>query len=196
MAKIMKVSGRDIAAAPAEAYAQHQQYIKYLEVDKVVFMLMHDVLRIHSDHYAIGGSWAMIGYGISVPREPHDVDVIVPQNMIGTIKHIIKLMVAYPDATFMVIDVKETVYPSPYSRISLRYCGYSIDILASDRFEPVKGVKHCNLEDLMQIAVVKQQWAREKDLADIKLIREWVKQGKITPSPVPVKRTEDDDLPF
>ena len=39
MAKIMKVSGRDIAAAPAEAYAQHQQYIKYLEVDKVVFML-------------------------------------------------------------------------------------------------------------------------------------------------------------
>lgn len=197
----------DMIKLAKSAYDRHYVYLKYLKAHAAVGELMTEILHIHPKMYGIGGSWAMIGYGMELPRKPHDVDVIVDSRLMMTIKHLVEITKG------LKIDKKGS--NSLYALITVNYKEHHIDILGINNPDfvivPGLGGEIYQLDNLRHIAAVKADWARPKDKEDLKLIDEFLgskaiddlnkeldKQLEQTPAPVPVpeKKEEDDDLPF
>lgn len=193
----------DLLKVARSTYNKHCTYVDYLKVAATVGQLMTEVLHIHPKMYALGGSWAMVGYGIELPRTPHDVDVIVDSRLLMTIKHLIELTNG--------LKVASTESNSLYARITVEYKKLHVDILGTDNPDfvivPGLGGEIYHLDNLYHIADVKAKWARPKDLEDLKLIDEFIGDNAlkdlnkeldshIKSAPVPKKKEEDNDLPF
>lgn len=193
----------DLLKLARSTYNKHCTYVDYLKIAATVGQLMTEVLRIHPKMYALGGSWAMIGYGIELPRTPHDVDIIVDSRLLMTIKHLIDLTDG--------LKVTGTKSNSLYARITVEYKKLRIDILGADNPDfvivPGLGGEIYHLDNLYHIADVKAKWARPKDKEDLKLIDEFIGSkaledlnkeldSHIKPVPAPEKKEEDNDLPF
>jgi len=190
------------------AYDKWLPYNKYREVDLLVWKLMRHVLHVDWTQYAIGGSWAMIAYGIDIHRDPHDIDVIVPMYMLETIEQLIKWC---PDPDVKYEEFNGKVETSKYCRVTLRYKGRAIDILGAmetgDPLEPHTfdairpSYAECQVQNLHSIRYIKSKWMRPKDVEDMALIDlflEKIKEEKPwTPKPVsaPTEKAEID-LPF
>lgn len=197
----------DMLKLAKSAYDKHCVYVDYLKVAATVGQLMTEILHIHPKMYAIGGSWAMIGYGMELNRKPHDVDVIVDSKLMMTVKHLIEVTKG--------LRIEKKVSNSMYAVITVLYKELRIDILGTRDPDfvlvPGLGGNIYQLDNLHHIADVKAKWARPKDLSDLELIDEFLgskavddlnkeldKQLEQTPAPVPVpeKKEEDDNLPF
>lgn len=192
----------DLLKLARSTYNKHCVFVDYLKIAVTVRQLMTEVLHIHPKMYALGGSWAMVGYGIELPRTPHDVDVIVDSRLLMTIKHLIELTSG--------LKVASTESNSLYARITMEYKSLRIDILGTDNpdFVIVPGLSGeiYHLDNLYHIADVKSKWSRPKDKEDLKLIDEFIGDNAlkdlnkeldshIKPVPAPEKK-KDDDLPF
>lgn len=193
----------DLLELAHSTYNKHCVFVDYLKIAATVGQLMTEVLRIHPKMYALGGSWAMIGYGIELPRTPHDVDVIVDSRLLMTIKRLIELTDG--------LKVTSTESNSLYARITVEYKRLHIDILGADNPDfvivPGLGGEIYHLDNLYHIADVKAKWARPKDLEDLKLINEFISDNAlkdlnkeldscIKPAPVSEKKKDDNGLPF
>lgn len=193
----------DLLKLARSTYNKHCVFVDYLKVAATVGQLMTEVLRIHPKMYALGGSWAMIGYGIELPRKPHDVDVITDSRLLMTIRYLIELTDG--------LKVTSSESNSLYARITVEYKKLHIDILGTDNSDfvivPGLGGEIYHLDNLYHIADVKAKWRRPKDLEDLKLIDEFIGDKAledlnkeldscIKPVPAPEKKEEDDDLPF
>lgn len=192
----------DLLKLARSTYNKHCVFVDYLKIAATVRQLMTEVLHIHPKMYALGGSWAMVGYGIELPRTPHDVDVIVDSRLLMTIKHLIEITSG--------LKVTSTESNSLYARITVEYKSLHIDILGTDNPDfvivPGLGGEIYHLDNLYHIADVKAKWSRPKDKEDLKLIDEFIGDNAlkdlnkeldshIKPVPAPEKK-EDDDLPF
>jgi len=150
----------------------HQEFSWYLKSYELVYKMMSEALGIRPEFYVIGGSAAMIGYGISINRIPHDIDVVVPKAIFKDVVDIISGSQYFTPARgnssmcwSFAVEVKDADGTKCV-----------VDILAYD--EPLK-FNHCKvgavcLQDLQQIIDIKCLWNRPKDIEDIDRIMNYM----------------------
>jgi len=156
----------------------YNQYKWYLEMDAAAYDFMSK-LGIHKEFYMLGGSAAMIAYGINIGRLPHDIDIVVAS---GIYDAVIQIIMDSPYYTKPSSDVPS----SHHFAVEIEYQGkkFILDILPHSIPVPFKACKPglVYLQDLAQIQAVKNQWVRAKDVIDRQLIAEFL--SKCTPSKV------------
>jgi len=163
---------KNLFIARNEAYAHYRNFREFIRVDRVVKLMM-DRVGVNKKYYAIGGSYAMIAYGIDIKRTPHDVDVIVDLDMLPTIYNLMRYV---PEIG---ITINTNAAPSPYyRRLSISYYGYDIDILGHKGFttvEPPMGMStYCYVDSLDNVVAAKRSYGRKKDIEDIVKIQEFL----------------------
>lgn len=170
---------------------------------------MMSIVGIRPEFYMLGGSAAMIGYGILLNRIPHDIDVIVSKDVFNILVEI--------------IENSHQFKHGPRSMYGNCLCAsyivdgsegkpFVVDILCANVGVPVRFYQYkydgMYLQDLCQIRGIKMNWNRPKDRADVELINKFLEpslvrelnkelDSMITPAPVSVSQNKvDDDLPF
>lgn len=207
-AMLTKSESKYCAAKMEEAWQRWKEFEFFLKADKLVGEMM-DMLGIRHEFFMLGGSVAMIGYGILLNRVPHDIDVIVPNDVFNIFVEIIENSRLFertrgsmygigPVASYFVKD-KEG------NRVVVDILGSPIGI--PSRFKQYRH-DHCYLQDLKEIKAVKEKWNRPKDRCDIEKINKFLEpqlvcdinkelDNLIVPPPAPVSiNQDDDDLPF
>lgn len=154
----------------------YTQYKWYLEMDNAAHSFMCK-LGIHKEFYMLGGSAAMVAYGINIGRLPHDIDIIVAD---GIYDAVIQIIMDSPYYTRPSSDVPS----SQHFAVEIEHEGrkFILDILPHPSPVAFKACKPglVYLQDLMQIKQVKTTWIRAKDVTDRQLIAEFL--DKCTPS--------------
>lgn len=152
------------------------QYKWYLEMDNAAYDFMSK-LGIHKEFYMLGGSAAMVAYGINISRLPHDIDIVVAD---GIYDAVIQIIMDSPYYTKPSSDVPS----SQHFAVEIEHESkkFILDILPHPMPVPFKACKPglVYLQDLCQINQVKHDWIRAKDVADRRLIAEFL--SKCTPS--------------
>ena len=149
----------------------YTQYKVYLDMDKAAYEFMTEKLRIPKEFYMLGGSAALIAYGIKLDRLPHDIDIIVAMGIYDAVIDLIKDSCYYTKPS-------SDVPSSGHFAVEIEYEGikYILDILPHDMPIPFKNCKpgFVYLQDLAQIQAVKLQWCRAKDVMDRHLITQFL----------------------
>ena len=196
------------AAKMEESWQRYEELDWFNKAESAVVSMM-DMLGIHREFYMIGGSAAMIGYGILLNRIPHDIDVIVPVD-------VFRILVEIIDKSYLFDHGPHSTYGNclcaSYIVKGKDDNPVVVDILAGSVNPPVRFNEYrpsgIYLQDLCQIREIKMNWNRPKDRADVELINKFLEPTLVqdlnneldaltVPAPVaPVQQDDDDDLPF
>lgn len=198
------------AAKMEEAWQRWKEFEFFIKADKLVGEMM-DMLGIRREFFMLGGSVAMIGYGILLNRIPHDIDVIVPYG-------VFKIFVEIIDQSRLFKATRGSMYSANCASYIVKDTDgkpYVVDILAGPVDIPTrfKQYRHdyCYLADLKELKAVKEKWNRPKDRADIEKINKFLEPNLVVelnreldelnkePEPIPESVStdvDDDDLPF
>lgn len=118
------------------------------------------------DDWAIGGSAAMVFYGVDFGRVCHDVDIIVPSGHLEKVVHKI--------AGSPLFQVVAYANHGNYRHIAFRIIGfnYTIDIVEEDPNIPQDYIYYGSLKvvTMGSLIDVKRAWGRKKDLHDIEAL--------------------------
>lgn len=192
-----------------ESWQQYEELNWFNKAESAVISMM-DQLGIRREFYMIGGSAAMIGYGILLNRIPHDIDVIVPVD-------VFRILVDIIDKSYLFDHGPHSMYGNclcaSYIVKSKDDEPVVVDILAGSVNPPIgfNGYRPSGiyLQDLCQVREIKMNWNRAKDRADVELINKFLEPSLVhdlnkeldaltVPAPVApsVQQDEDDDLPF
>ena len=184
----IKLSGSQkprIASKMQDFHDIHAQYSQYLKMDDIAYDFMSK-MGIRKEFYMLGGSAALVAYGINIGRVPHDIDLIVAS---GIYDAVIDIITNSPYYTKPSTDVPS----SGHFAIEVRRGEetYILDILPHEMPIPFKACTpgQIYLQDLAQIKAVKDKWVRAKDLNDRTLIAKFLEQC------TPQKNTSSD-IPF
>lgn len=143
------------------AKRRYEQYRFYLDADKIVYQLM-SILNIPTTAYALGGSTAMIAYGLDLNRMPHDIDVIVYPGYNNIINEAL-----FNNPFISRSDAKVNM---SYFRLTVQAGGINIDILESETIDTIHTGRRCKVVSPNHLLKIKTEWMRPKDLEDIALI--------------------------
>lgn len=206
---LCKTEKKYCAAKMEESWQRFEELEWFNKAESAVLAMM-DRLGIRREFYMLGGSAAMIGYGILLNRIPHDIDVIVPVDVFRILMEII-------DKSHLFDDGPRSMYGNclcaSYIVKDKDDKPVVVDILAGSVNPPVRFNEYrpsgIYLQDLCQIREIKMSWNRPKDRADVELINKFLEPSLVqdlnkefdaitAPAPVapPVQQDEDDDLPF
>ena len=196
------------AAKMEESWQRYEELNWFNKAESAVVSMM-DQLGIRREFYMIGGSAAMIGYGILLNRIPHDIDVIVPVDVFRILVEIIEKSYLFdhgPHSTYGNCLCASYIVKDEDDKPVV------VDILAGSVNPPVtfSGYRPSGiyLQDLCQIREIKMNWNRPKDRADVELINKFLEpslvqdlnkelDSMIAPASVTAPaKDEDDDLPF
>lgn len=200
---------RYCAAKMEKSWQRYEELNWFNKAESAVISMM-DQLGIRREFYMLGGSAAMIGYGILLNRIPHDIDVIVPVDVFHILVEIIYKSCLFehgPHSTYGNCLCASYIVKDKYGNPIV------VDILAGSVNLPVRFNEYrpsgIYLQDLCQIREIKMNWDRPKDRADVELINKFLEPSLVqdlnkeldaltVPAPVapPVQQDEDDDLPF
>lgn len=200
---------KQYCAAKMEESLQHWREFDWFNEALFAVNSMMSILGIRPEFYMLGGSAAMIGYGILLNRIPHDIDVIVSKEVFNVLVE--------------VIENSHQFEHGPRSMYGNCLCAsyivkgsegkpFVVDILGANVSIPVRFYQYKHdgmyLQDLCQIREIKMNWNRPKDRADVELINKFLEPGLVrelnkeldsmiasAPVTAPAK-DEDDDLPF
>ena len=197
------------AAKMEESLQRWREFDWFNEAQFAVNSMM-SIVGIRPEFYMLGGSAAMIGYGILLNRIPHDIDVIVSKDVFNILVEI--------------IENSHQFKHGPRSMYGNCLCAsyivdgsegkpFVVDILGANVGVPVRFYQYkydgMYLQDLCQIRGIKMNWNRPKDRADVELINKFLEPGLVhdlnkeldaltasAPVAPPVQQDDDDDLPF
>lgn len=196
------------AAKMEECWQRWKEFEWFSEAEYAVSRMM-DILGIRREFYMLGGSTALIGYGILLNRVPHDVDVIVS-------KEVFNILVDIIEKSHLFKHGPRSMYGNclcaSYIVEGREGKPFVVDILGANVGIPVRFTQYRHndtyLQDLCQIREIKMNWNRPKDRADVELINKFLEpslvrelnkelDSMIAPAPVTAPtEDEDNDLPF
>lgn len=197
------------AAKMEECWQRWKEFEWFTEAEYAVARMM-DMLGIRREFYMLGGSAALIGYGILLNRVPHDIDVIVPHD-------VFRILVEIIENSHLFKHGPRSMYGNclcvSYIVEGREGKPFVVDILGANVGTPVRFNQYRHngtyLQDLCQIREIKMNWNRPKDRADVELINKFLEPSlvkdlnkeldkQLAPKPVKIsmKDEEDDDLPF
>lgn len=208
-ASLLCTTEKQYCAAKMEESWQRYEELNWFNKAESAVISMMDQLGIRREFYMIGGSAAMIGYGILLNRIPHDIDVIVSVD-------VFRILVDIIDKSYLFDHGPHSTYGNclctSYIVKGKDDKPVVVDILAGSVNPPIRfnGYRPSGiyLQDLCQIREIKMNWNRPKDRADVELINKFLEPGlikdlnkeldsMITPAPVAAPaKDEDNDLPF
>ena len=195
------------AAKMEEAWQRWREFEFFLKADKLVGEMM-GMLGIRHEFFMIGGSAAMIGYGILLNRIPHDIDVIVSVDVFRILVDIIDKSYLFdhgPHSTYGNCPCASYIVKGKDDKPIV------VDILAGSVNSPVRfnGYRPSGvyLQDLCQVREIKMNWNRPKDRADVELINKFLEPTLVhdlnkeldaltAPVAPPVQQDDDNDLSF
>lgn len=171
------------------ALDQRKEADWFTKAYEIVYKMMTEALGIPPQFYTIGGSAALIGYGVHLGRIPHDIDVVVNKAIFYDVIEIISNSYMFTPARGSESSMAWS-YP-----VEVKYKDdnkYIVDILGHADPRKFKQYKYGDvcLQDLQQIIDTKCAWNRRKDREDIdKIMQYMIKEESQT-------QVEDPTLPF
>ena len=191
-----------------ECWQRWKEFEWFSEAEYAVSRMM-SILGVRPEFYMLGGSAALIGYGILLNRIPHDIDVIVS-------KEVFNILVDIIETSHLFKHGPRSMYGNclcaSYIVDSREGKPFVVDILGANVGVPARFNQYRHndtyLQDLCQIREIKMNWNRPKDRADVELINKFLEpnlvrelnkelDSMVALAPVAVStKDEDNDLPF
>lgn len=166
----------DVSKKILEIHNEGNKVKKFIK-EKLPIILKN--LGIYNHPYAVGGTAALMYYGINLNRGIGDIDIVIPRN--GARKLLCEISDKARKSPFYEVIQDNSEYRFTHNmHIKLKCAnGPSIDIVECDK--DLDFVMVCSTEEIVpieHIIYLKNKWGRDKDIQDLKKIYEYL--GSLT----------------